>query len=198
MDKTKSTDEHEFNCLICKENIKYVSIGECNHSEVCLYCTLKLRMLYNDFKCSVCKNKNSKVVIYEYEKDQTTAFADLNLSDCYNMKELEEFGIYCLDVSSMEEASNLLVNKCPINYCNDSSVFENFKSLNNHVNKIHKRFYCEVCVKDGKRFISEASIFTSNDLNNHFNHGEYDEYWNLLIPIHPHCMVRNLIYLVLQ
>ena len=94
----------------------------------------------------------------------------------------------------MEEVIGLISFKCPVSSCKDP-MYDNLKSLSMHLNKTHKRYFCDVCVKDGKRFLPEASVFNVDELKVHNIYGEYDEFWNNIAPIHPLCQVSyNFLY----
>ncbi len=63
--------------------------------------------------------------------------------------------------------------------------------LSNHLNKIHNRFYCEVCLKEGKKFLSEMPIYNHLTLNEHITFGEFSNSGALVVPPHPTCPVNN-------
>jgi hypothetical protein len=48
-----------------------------------------------------------------------------------------------------------------------------------------------VCLKEGKKFLSEMPIYTYEGLNEHITYGEYSEKGSLIIPPHPVCSVRK-------
>jgi hypothetical protein len=58
---------------------------------------------------------------------------------------------------------------------------------------IYSKFFLlsEVCLKEGKKFLSEMPIYTYEGLNEHITYGEYSEKGSLVIPPHPVCSVRN-------
>ena len=76
-----------------------------------------------------------------------------------------------------------------MNYCN-SEAFENLETLKNHLNDEHNKFFCDICLKDGKKFISEQKIFSSEELEIHLEYGDYEEQ----ISPHPTCPYCKNIY----
>lgn len=180
-----------YTCTICRELKCHFSIGECNHYQICLYCVLKIRLLYKDNRCPICKSNNKDIIFYEYNEEDNSIlknYQDIKTEDCYKDQNYNDNGILYNDVSSMEEVIRLISYKCPISSCNDP-LYDNLKSLSIHLNKSHKRYFCEICIRDGKRFIPEATIFTFEELKAHNLYGEFDEYWNIIVPIHPICQV---------
>lgn len=182
--------QDEIQCVICREDAKYFSIYQCSHYQNCLYCSLKLRMLYNDNKCPICKIESKLVIIYGVD-EPITSFSQVDLNSCYKSSNFENDGLMLGDISALEEIEKLTAYKCPVSSCNEP-VSKTFNSLETHMNKAHKRYFCKVCVKDGKRFISQATVFTIDELKSHRLLGEYDEHWNNIVPIHHECQVRNI------
>ena len=77
---------------------------------------------------------------------------------------------------------------CPIRSCQEI-CFENMQSLISHLNKIHKRFFCETCLKEGKKFLSEMPIYNYENLSEHISFGEFSNVGTLIVPPHPSCQV---------
>jgi hypothetical protein len=57
--ETKEETDKEINegeaCVICCNEGRAMSLGECNHRILCFECSLRLRELYSDFSCPLCK-----------------------------------------------------------------------------------------------------------------------------------------------
>ena len=176
--------ENNSQCVICGEKIEYYSIGQCNHKEICYYCTLKNRTFYNDKKCPLC-NTNLDIVFIS-PKTEIKTFEELSkedLSSYYKDNESDEIGVYYTDISSLEASMKLKSYKCPIEYCVKEEPFEKYEDLNHHLIQNHQKFYCKVCVKDGKKFISEQKVYSKSEINEHNLYGDIDED----IPPHHKC-----------
>ena len=193
MDRKQSLDE--YCCLICKENKRFYTVGECNHNQVCYYCTLKSRMHYHDFKCPMCTKINKEIFVFEYQPGEDLNFLSISKEECYKDQDFDQNGIFYLDIAAKEEVLNLTSYKCPISNCKEP-VFETFPNLTYHLKRAHKRFYCEVCIKDGKRFLSESTLYNQENLQNHMNYGEYDDNWVTIAPIHTRCQVILFFYFI--
>ena len=190
-DKKKDSDEAI--CVICKEKLTFNSIGECNHKEMCYYCTIKNREFYDDIKCPLC-NKNLSIV-FICPISETRKFEELSkdLSSYYQIEEEDskDLGIYYTDVTAYEAALQLNLYKCPIEYCTKSDAFDTYEELANHLLNNHQKFYCKVCIKDGKKFLSEQKVYDKNEIKEHNLYGDLDEE----IPPHHFCpFCKDLFY----
>ena len=173
------------NCLICKEDKQFVSIGVCDHHRVCSYCTMKSRLLYSETKCPICNANLEYVYIVDFKEKKPFAELDKEKDSYYEDDEFEKSGIYFTDIEAKEEALQLRGFNCPVSNCK-SEAFENLQSLSTHLNKAHKRFYCDCCLKNNKKFLSEMEIYKENVLDEHIRYGEYDK--DILVsPPHPQC-----------
>ena len=190
-DKKKDSDETI--CIICKEKLSFNSIGECNHKEMCYYCTIKNREFYDDIKCPLC-NKNLSIV-FICPISETRKFEELSkdLSSYYQIEkeDSKDLGIYYTDVTAYEAALQLNLYKCPIEYCTKSDAFDTYEELANHLLNNHQKFYCKVCIKDGKKFLSEQKVYDKNEIKEHNLYGDLDEE----IPPHHFCpFCKDLFY----
>ena len=189
-ERTESKDLSNFECIICNNHKEYYSIGKCNHRVACMYCTLKCRSFYNDKRCPLCNITLEEIFISPISEENN--FDDLNKKDKSIFFKDDDFNnneVYYIDISSKEESLNLKGFKCPMNYCN-SEAFENLETLKNHLNDEHNKFFCDICLKDGKKFISEQKIFSSEELEIHLEYGDYEEQ----ISPHPTCPYCKNIY----
>lgn len=136
----KESDSGVFNCIICKEDRDYLSVGSCYHRGVCIYCSLRSRILYNDKKCPICATKLDYVFVMEVDDKSLISELEENKEYFYKDDEYDENGIYFVTVSAKEEALNLKSFICPIRACQDSA-FNNLQTLCTHLNQVHKRYY---------------------------------------------------------
>lgn len=173
------------NCLICKEDKQFVSIGSCDHHKVCLYCTMKSRLLYDEKKCPICNAYLDYVYILDFKELKTFKELDKNKEQYYEDDDFNKSGIYYTEIEAKEIALQLRGFNCPVKSCK-SEAFENLSSLSTHLNKVHKRYYCDSCLKENKMFLSEMEIYQENALYDHIEYGEYSN--DVLIsPPHPEC-----------
>ena len=176
--------ENDSQCVICGEKIEYYSIGQCNHREICYYCTLKNRTFYNDKKCPLC-NTNLEIVFIS-PKSEIYSFEELSkkeLSSYYKDNDSDEIGVYYTDITSLETSLQLKLYKCPIDYCVKEEPFNSYEDLVQHLKDNHQKLFCKVCVKYGKKFITEQKVYSKNEINEHNWYGDIDED----IPPHHKC-----------
>ena len=191
--KRKESETVGYICLICKEEQLFASIGSCDHKNVCLFCCMRLRILYDDSKCSVCNTKLTYIFITEIENNTFPAFKELDLKkdEFYKDEQFSSNGIYYESFSAKEHALKLRNFICPIKSCK-TQAFETLQNLCNHLNYTHKRNFCAICLKDGKKFLSEHNFYTNEKLREHQEYGEYSNEGVILSPIHPFCQVSNV------
>ena len=51
------------NCLLCDNKLKFFAMGQCNHKNVCVTCSLRLRLILEDEECPVCRAELDEIVI---------------------------------------------------------------------------------------------------------------------------------------
>lgn len=136
----KESDADVFNCIICKDDGHFYSVGSCEHKKVCIYCSLRSRILYKDKKCPICTTKLDYVCIFEKEEQPSIQEISKNLEYYYKDDDFEESGIYFGSMTAKEESLKLKSYICPIKSCTEGA-FDNLQTLCTHLNKIHKRYY---------------------------------------------------------
>jgi hypothetical protein len=189
-ESTSSQNAPTFCCVVCGKEKEYVSLGECDHRRVCSYCVMKSRLHYNYFKCPICSKNLDTIIICEFSDKTPFSKFEEKKKELYEDEDFDKTHIYFASISAQEEALTLRGFNCPITSCNSDS-FENMAGLNEHLNKVHHRYYCQYCLKENKQFLSEMKIFNYSNLNDHIKYGEYDENGNLLSPPHPSCPFCN-------
>ena len=123
-----------FNCIICREDSIFVSIGKCKHQELCLKCTLRIRTYYGDKKCPLCQTHCDNVVITEYNQAESEYIKDED--DYETDPQFNINGIFYDGLNAHSEAISCLNFICRL--C--STVFETFFSLANHLKRKHNKF----------------------------------------------------------
>ena len=182
--------EGDSQCVICGGKIEYYSIGKCNHKEICYYCSLKDRTFYNDKKCPLCVSDLD--IVFICPKSETKNFEELkkDLSTFYKDNDSDEIGVYYTDISSYEISMQLKAYKCPIDYCVKEEPFDTYEDLLHHLLEYHQKFYCKVCIKDGKKFISEQKVYSKEEIKEHNLYGDFEDD----IPPHHKCPFCGELY----
>ena len=187
-----SQNASNFICIICGKEKELVSVGICDHRSVCSFCAMKSRLLYDYKKCPICLKILDEIYICEFNDKTPYQTLITKKDEFYKDEEFEKCGIYYTTKEGKEEALNLRGFNCPIRNCHSES-FENINSLSEHLNKVHKCFYCQYCLKENKLFLSEMNIYNQSKLNDHIKYGEYDNN-NLVSPPHPSCPFDDLTF----
>ncbi len=188
-ESTNSQNNSTFKCIICKEEQEFTSIGHCNHKRTCLYCTMRSRLFYDKFNCPICNDKLNEIFILNFtdNRNYDELLKDKNLF--YKDDEFDKCKIYYVEIEAKEKALEERGYNCPIKNCK-FETFENMFELSKHLDKIHKRYYCEYCLKENKKFLREMPIYKDYELKEHIEYGEYQNN-NLISPPHPLCSFCN-------
>ena len=184
-ESTSSQNAQTFTCVVCSKESELVAVGSCDHRRVCTYCAMKSRLHYDYKKCPICLKILDLIFICEFT-DKTT-FVNLlkKKKEFYEDEEFDKCQIYYTTIEGKEEALQLRGFNCPLRSCK-VETFENMNSLSEHLNKVHKRYYCPYCLKENKLFLSQMNIYNQKNLEDHIKYGEYEK--NVVIsPPHPSC-----------
>jgi len=165
-------------CVICTDYIKYFAIPEvCNHNLICWNCVLKQRLKLNIMACSMCKEESSRVLI-THDKTQTIAKQDSRIvEDVINgivfsnpqvkAEIARKIDFYCQKCEEQAQHANSLVAI--------SRKFPTEESLREHIVKMHRCDFCELCLKHKPVLIFEQPYYKYEALNKHIGKQ------------HPHC-----------
>ena len=191
-ESTSSQNAPSFTCVVCSKENDLVAVGSCDHRRVCSYCVMKSRLHYDYKKCPICLKILDTIFICEFTDKTPYEKLLKKKEEFYEDEEFDKCQIYYTTIEGKEEALQLRGFNCPLRSCK-SETFENINALSEHLNKIHKRFYCPYCLKENKLFLSQMSIYNQKNLEDHIKYGEYDK--NLVIsPPHPSCPFDNITF----
>ena len=191
-DLSSSQTAPTFTCVICSKEKELVTVGICDHRRVCSFCSMKSRLHYNYRKCPICLQNLETIFICDFTDKTPYQTLIKKKDEFYEDEEFDKCKIYYTTIEGKEEALNLRGFNCPINNCHAES-FENITSLSKHLNKVHKQFYCQYCLKENKLFLSQMRIYNKSNLEEHIKYGEYDKD-TLISPPHPSCPFDDTIF----
>lgn len=159
---------NENTCVVCFKNVLYYSIGECDHP-VCFECSTRMRVLCLQNECPICRKDLLRVVftdsIHPYKELGNREYPDRLFERQYKI-------VFCSeDIKNAYE--NLLENRCKI--CDKIPPFRNFSLLNDHMRRVHERFFCDLCVNHLKIFTNERRCYTRQELAHHRRKGDLDD-----------------------
>ncbi|KAL1452733.1 hypothetical protein WDU94_006937 [Cyamophila willieti] len=170
-------------CVVCFKQVRYYSIGSCDHP-VCYECCTRMRVLCQQNECPICRQDMQKV----YFTDNVRPFKTLEALEFHLCD--KKYKIW-FDGSPIQQAFNtLLQHKCPI--CPQTHLFSIFKSLEEHVSREHKQFYCDLCVLNLKIFSKERRCYERSQLSTHRRVGDQDDKSHKGHPLCEFCDVRYM------
>ncbi|KAJ2945924.1 hypothetical protein O0L34_g4839 [Tuta absoluta] len=155
-------------CVVCFKNVEYYSIGECDHP-VCFECSTRMRVLCLQNECPICRQALSRVVF----TDTVKPYKDLRNQVFSDRLFERQFKIGFCTETIKQAYEKLLENRCKL--CENIPPFRTFNQLNDHVRKVHERFFCDLCVKHLKIFTCERKCYTRQELAHHRRKGDLDD-----------------------
>ncbi|KAI7862768.1 hypothetical protein BDF14DRAFT_1885764 [Spinellus fusiger] len=158
-----SDPEDENDCFICTEPIEIYAVADCDH-RTCHLCALRLRSLYKSLHCAYCKTEQKTVI---FTHSPTKPFSTYNINQANVDTEL---GIAYENEAIKAKSSTLLKHNCPDKSC--KVACNDYPQLKQHVLLAHKKMLCDLCVEYKKIFSFEHTLFSDNELQRHFAHGD--------------------------
>lgn len=165
-------------CILCCEKSLFMTVGVCEHKVVCLKCSLKLRSINKNLKCVYCNTLLKDVAVIDSPEK--------NFFDVFDKMQEFKFGIYSTDGRTKGACFYLLKIKCPIKNCKDKRFYNNKISYKKHLQNIHRRFLCDLCVDNSTLLLDEHKIYRENEFCKHLENGDFDTEKNL-VNLHPKC-----------
>ncbi|XP_035700499.1 E3 ubiquitin-protein ligase ZNF598 isoform X4 [Folsomia candida] len=162
-------EEHsDKNCIVCYKEVKYYSVGACNHS-VCYECSGRMRVLMEQNECPICRQTLEIVIFtkglkpFKELKDRLRMFILL-----------PQWGLYLEGEDVNRDFEQLLEHRCP--YCHEEAdTFPTFKDLKRHVQRDHEMYSCDLCSDNIKLFSRERCFYTRQELATHKRKGDRND-----------------------
>jgi len=156
-------------CLLCLNDLKYFAIGTCGHNHLCNICALRLRLIIKDIACPICKENLCELYIAD---DKSLTFQDLNKMKSDLLKDKDDGTVYYLNEESQAASQFPRLNACRIGKCRSKKEFNNVNGLKRHLERDHKKTFCEMCLKHRLVFIQEQKTYLTNKINTHIENGD--------------------------
>ncbi len=157
-----TTEKEEETCIICCEPLQIISIGECNHSNVCSLCCLRRRELYKEKTCW-CKQPMDRVIFTTTcSLKKLKSFEKFNLTSLSTTPKLVD--CYFEDPEYKKQVLKLWEFKCT--ECQKDG-FHSLPHLKRHMQEQHQLFYCPVCLENKAVFLHEQPLFQKSALPTH-------------------------------
>jgi len=158
-------------CVICANALVFVSIGSCNHYQVCADCSHRLRFLYSDYRCCVCKQTLDKVVVMQLSKvlslipgDQGVKRRVVDQLDFTSLFMEKRTNMFFVEEAVAEKYRSLLKPACSI--CRET--VPSVKALHTHVQVQHGGRLCNICMFYRKAYFVEQIVYdTKKSLDAH-------------------------------
>lgn len=152
-------------CLICDEEIKVYAIAKCDH-KLCMNCSIKMRVLAEDYTCPMCRIKLDKVII----SDKLLPFSDLTNDNLFREYKFKEATYFFTSKELKNRFYEVQAPKCPI--CIDRSPDKTMEQTRTHMRQQHELFYCDLCLEHDKQFFCEYSYYDRKNLALHKRKGD--------------------------
>lgn len=171
-------------CLLCLSDLKYVGMGPCGHKHICAICTLRLRLIIKDNSCPICKEHLDTVYIIE---DIGLSIDDLSKMKDDLIRDKDDATVLYQNEKCKAVGTFPRLNICRIGKWKHKSEFSNVNGLKRHLERDHRRTFCEICLKHRLVFVQEQKTYLQNKINEHIEHGDPgDDQCPQILP-HPYC-----------
>ena len=181
------------NCICCLHELQTYVYYSCLHF-VCLKCAIKMRVICQKTDCPICRQESPRVLCTKKLVESSSLDALINkyasvrsrsggairpLPSCSlagsekpELLQSENSGIHFEDEVIRQEYNDILMSKC--GDCGEA--FRGFDDLEIHVRRVHKKFYCELCLENLKLFPYERKCYNREDLATHKRVGDKDDH----------------------
>lgn len=164
-------------CILCCEPMDVVAFGACDHRTACGKCCLRLRICYSNLQCAMCKKELKEIVLAPWrDEEQIPKFSVYKKDASLSSRVVTQLGpgIVFVDSWDPRKGRSRLLNQlllmvgisCPI--CPKGALFNNHKSLLDHMRRLHKnKFLCSICLDEERVFVRDQEIFDSSSAVQH-------------------------------
>ena len=103
------------------------------------------------------------------------------------IRDKDDGSVYYLNERCKNASVFPRLNNCRIGKCRNNKEFTNVNGLKRHLERDHKKTFCEICLKYRLVFIQEQKTYFLNRINEHIENGDPgDEQCAQILP-HPYC-----------
>ncbi|GIL46701.1 hypothetical protein Vafri_3620 [Volvox africanus] len=168
-------------CLVCADPLEFTAFGSCGHKEVCSRCVARMRFVLKDRGCVFCRQENAQVYFTRFMGDYTARLAPEEFdklqarADRRELFVLPEISGYFDDEKHFHEIRALCGFTHPIlesGGAKSTPKFNSFTALKRHVEAAFSQFFCDVCLKGRKVFVSEQLLYSKDNLRRHQESGD--------------------------
>eukprot|EP00834_Sanchytrium_tribonematis_P000011 NODE_2_length_91304_cov_0.692462.p11 type:complete len:555 gc:universal NODE_2_length_91304_cov_0.692462:45634-47298(+) len=177
-------------CSICSHTVQFKAKTSCEH-EMCSVCAIRMRLLFKQENCVFCKQPIQYLIVGNDPQKKAFPFAHLkwqiyytSVDAYYHVMNLLRFHcpicekqwnsyLYFTAASENQEIQNYAVEQIKYTSKTYSSFKELATHLKSHTDEVPSGYkFCDICVKDAKRFVRELNIYPSNLISKHTNTGD--------------------------
>ena len=196
-----STSQQQ-HCLVCYDELEYITKTPCEHNQVCGVCHLRLRYLHEDRKCPICKTENEQVIVDEHKSSGDKKFEDYNIwgNDLGGNYEYRDdvgmffhrmhydktikplFGYHCTKPNcyydglkpdiNIYEQKQQQQNSTEASNDGKPKIVTQLRGLQDHLRNKHQLTLCQLCVDHKRDFVARLPRFTPSRLKQHLVQGD--------------------------
>jgi len=139
----------------------------------------------HDNKCSICKTELDEILVTK-TKSMTWNEFNQKLRKRAIVDE-EDDSIFYDGKPAQTAGMELRSLSCLMYGCNNASIFPNVESLRRHLEQVHQKTFCKICLKGRAIFIREQRIYHVQKLRSHIENGDTGTERGAEILPHPWC-----------
>lgn len=173
-------------CLICAGPLESCCVLPCGHSDMCVMCVARVRLLSGNRRCPLCKSDVERLV--------ALASAELAARGGGAVVRFEDFGTYgdlCGPELTLDEESGIFFHSsaradlarlvalrtfscnCQLSGGRSCAVLsDDLDALMRHTASAHGMYVCELCARHRAVFVAELPRLTAKRLRDHCSAGD--------------------------
>lgn len=194
MEKVANTDldlSDTSHCLLCLNDLKHIAMGSCGHKHLCAICALRMRLIIHDHACPICKEDLDTLYIID---DNKLTFGEVQAMEDGMIRDEDDPTVLYLNEKCQEHSILPRKFMCRIGRCKTKDQFNNINGLKRHLEREHRRKFCEICLKHRLVFIQEQKTYFQNSINTHIENGDPGDDQCAQIFPHPYCNFCNMYF----
>jgi E3 ubiquitin-protein ligase ZNF598 len=138
-----------------------------------------------DLKCSICKAELEEILVTKNKQITWEEFNNKLRKKA--IRDEEDRSIFYDSEKAWSAGMELRSLTCLMYQCTNSNIFPNVESLRRHLEQVHQRTFCKICLKGRAIFIREQRIYHTQKLRSHIENGDTATERGAEILPHPWC-----------
>jgi hypothetical protein len=140
-------------------------------------------LIIKDNKCPICKEYLTEIYVID---DKSLTLDDVKAMENDLLKDKDDPTIVYLNEKCQATGQFPRLSICRIGKCRNKLEFGNINGLKRHLERDHRRTFCEICLKHRLVFVQEQKTYFQDKISQHIENGDVgDDQCAQILP-HPY------------